>query len=58
MQRTSDGVAPSDQLRPRKDKGSGPLVTHDFVHFVVHTAANVSGDQCEMCWVKGPIRYA
>jgi hypothetical protein len=35
-----------------------PVLTNDFVHFVVHIAANSTGLRCEMCGTKGPIRYA
>ena len=34
------------------------VVTDDFVHFVIHVAANSSGAHCEMCRMSGPIRYA
>lgn len=36
----------------------GRIVTDDFVHFVVHFAAQARGSRCDMCADDRPIRYS
>jgi len=31
--------------------------TSDFVHFVMHFAANRSGERCDLCAGMSPMRY-
>lgn len=33
-------------------------ITTDFVHYVMHLAANASGERCDLCAVEGPLQYA
>lgn len=47
-----------EEKHNRRTAEDSRIVTDDFVHFVVHFAANAIGNRCDMCTDERPIRYS